>query len=337
VCEPGALARFLRRIRHRSGDCDPLPLHEDADVVRFLHRLGVVSSVRASARAEGEIERFVEAAARTGAAEPAVSSVLLRGFACGIYGVAPEPVCGDAPRCDRCPLSHACRERSAPDARGGLGVGESPTERVLLEGVASLTAEELMTVVASPSRARERKTYASCERLLRDHGGLRGVAGLDACDLEPLLGKRGAAALIASSELARRWASAPRSTNVVFVTGADIFNRYRVALRDLKKEVFIALALDQRNAFIADEWCSQGTLTASLVHPREAFRLAVRESAAAIAFVHNHPSGNPQPSAQDRELTERLVEVARIVGIRFVDHVIAGDATYVSFRESGWV
>ena len=111
--------------------------------------------------------------------------------------------------------------------------------------------------------------------------------------------------------------------------------RRRLRLRDLKKEVFVAALLDQKNRFLTDEICSEGSLTSSLVHPREVFRRAVRESAAAIAFVHNHPSGDPTPSGHDIDITERLLEVSKLIGIRMLDHVIVGETTYVSFVEQG--
>ena len=82
---------------------------------------------------------------------------------------------------------------------------------------------------------------------------------------------------------------------------------------------------------------SQGSLTLSIVHPREVFNLAVRESAAAVIFLHNHPSGDPSPSEEDRTLTSRLVEAGNILGIRVLDHLIIGDGKYVSFADQGWM
>jgi DNA repair protein RadC len=265
--------------------------------------------------------------------------VLLRAFAAGLYGVFPEPVCGDAPRCEVCPLSSACVDRNRP-RRGPASFekGQDPTELLAAEGAAGLTAEELMYVLASEAtKSRSTRALDACKRVLRQHGGLRGVAQLDLSHAAAALGERGARRLVAAMELARRWAAEPRVTGKVFGTGADFYNHYRLRLRDLKQEVFIAVILDQKTRFLAEEFCSQGTLTASLVHPREAFRRAIKESAAAIAFVHNHPSGNPQPSTQDRDLTTRLAEVSRIVGIRLVDHVVIGDGAFVSFAERGWL
>ena len=96
-------------------------------------------------------------------------------------------------------------------------------------------------------------------------------------------------------------------------------------------------ALDAKHIVIRDFTVSQGSLTVSIVHPREVFNLAVRESAAAIIFVHNHPSGDPQPSEEDHALTQRLMEAGEILGIRVLDHVVIGDGKYVSFADEGFL
>jgi DNA repair protein RadC len=337
--EKGALTAFLRRIRHRAADARPLDLDRDGEAVRFLWRLGVVTSQRATRRTAEEAAGFLERASRSGGPDPAVGSVLVRGFASGIYGVAPDAVCGDSPRCGDCALAHACRERNAP-RRGApeYGPGEAPSERILTEGPESLSNAELLSLLAGRGR-REARAVLDCEGLLEERGGLRALADARPSDLAeaPGLGKKGARAVAAAMELARRWAAEPRPVGRAFRSGADFFRHYRVRMRDLRREVFVSVLLDQKNRFLADEVCSEGSLTASLIHPRDVFRRAVRESAAAVAFVHNHPSGDPSPSPHDREITSRLAEVAKLLGVRFLDHVIVGDTSYVSFAEKGWL
>ncbi len=342
--EAGAFGAFLKRIRHGASSIDlpqPLPLHEDPDSLRMLRRLGVVSSSgsRSAARAAEETAHFLEEAARAGGPEPAVASVLVRAFASGLYGVVAEPVCGDAPRCGDCPLGGVCREKNSPsEPARRYAPGESPSERLMVEGPERLTSDELLAVLAAcGSRAKEGEAVAACERLLREKDGLRALANLRPAELAKAKGiaARGARSISAAMELARRWAAAHRAVGRAFGSGADFFNHYRLRLRDLKKEVFVAVLLDQKNRVLADEVCSEGTLTASLVHPREVFLRAVRESAAAVAFVHNHPSGDPTPSGQDREITRRLAEVAELLGIRLLDHVIIGDTSFFSFVEEG--
>ena len=114
---------------------------------------------------------------------------------------------------------------------------------------------------------------------------------------------------------------------------------YRLAfdLRRSHRERFIALYLDARHRILLRRTVSVGTLTASLVHPREVFAPALRCRAAALVAVHNHPSGDPEPSPEDIALTDRLREAGRIIGIELLDHVVVGRDGYVSFRERGWL
>jgi DNA repair protein RadC len=101
--------------------------------------------------------------------------------------------------------------------------------------------------------------------------------------------------------------------------------------------VFKIVLLDAKHVIIRDATVSEGSLTVSIVHPREAFNLAIRESAAAVVFVHNHPSGDPTPSEEDRALTARLVAAGDLLGIRVLDHLIVGDGRYMSFADRGWL
>lgn len=104
-------------------------------------------------------------------------------------------------------------------------------------------------------------------------------------------------------------------------------------VRGLERETFHVLALDGKHRLLSRHAVSTGTLTTSLVHPREVFRAAVREGAAAVIAVHNHPSGDPEPSTEDVEVTRRLLEAGQLLGIPLLDHVVIGDARCVSLRE----
>jgi DNA repair protein RadC len=106
-------------------------------------------------------------------------------------------------------------------------------------------------------------------------------------------------------------------------------------LRAKKKEHFLAILLDTRAQVIKISEISVGSLDASIVHPREVFREAMTASAASVIFVHNHPSGNPEPSAEDIKLTERLAQAGEIVGIDVLDHIIIGDKSYLSLKRKG--
>jgi len=120
------------------------------------------------------------------------------------------------------------------------------------------------------------------------------------------------------------------------LTGAD-FARLFADVACADREMFFTVTLNPRNEVIDRYLTSMGTLTASLVHPREAFKAAVMDSACSVAFVHNHPSGNPTPSMVDRELSDRLKRCAELLGIRYIDFVVVARDGYTSFAECGWM
>jgi DNA repair protein RadC len=136
-------------------------------------------------------------------------------------------------------------------------------------------------------------------------------------------------------EIARRALSAPMTRPEPFRSGADVFARYRFLFADAPVEMFLSVLLDVKHRPLREERVSAGILDGSLIHPREVFAAAVRERAAAILLLHNHPSGDPCPSGQDREVSRRLRSAGGILGIPVVDHVILGDAAFFSFREEG--
>ena len=143
--------------------------------------------------------------------------------------------------------------------------------------------------------------------------------------------------LACAFELGRRLSQRHLAPGVVFKGAQGIFDAFHERLRYEKKEHFISLLLDARSRLIREVTVSIGTLTASLVHPREVFMPAIRHSAADIVLLHNHPSGDPEPSPEDIEITRRLAAVGELVGIRIADHVVIGGETYVSFLERGLI
>jgi DNA repair protein RadC len=135
-------------------------------------------------------------------------------------------------------------------------------------------------------------------------------------------------------ELVRQSAE-PLARGTRFTGAADIFRAFHPRVRDLRVEQFWCVLLDGKHRVIREVMVSQGTLNSSPVHPREVFAPAIRESAAAVIFLHNHPSGDPTPSADDLEITRRLCEVGNLVGIRVLDHVVIGDGAFTSFADRG--
>ncbi len=175
--------------------------------------------------------------------------------------------------------------------------------------------------------------------LLRKLEGLQGLSNRSVEELCRIsgIGPAKAAQLKAAIELGKRVLAAPLSSGMQVASSSDLFRHYYPLLRDLRHEVFKVVLLDAKHAIIREATISEGSLTVSIVHPREVFNLAVRESAAAVIFVHNHPSGDPSPSEEDRVLTARLVAAGELLGIQVLDHLIVGDGRYTSFSDQGWL
>jgi DNA repair protein RadC len=215
---------------------------------------------------------------------------------------------------------------------------ERPRERLLRYGADTLTDGQLLAIVLGTGHAGD-SAFDLGVAILNQYGGLQGLerqAARELCAI-PGIGPAKAAAIKAALEIGKRALAAPLTTGQRINASQDIFYHYRPLMRGLRREIFKVILLDGKNTIIKDVTISEGSLTLSVVHPREAFVPAVRESAAAVIFLHNHPSGDPAASPEDRALTERLVAVGELLGIRVLDHVIIGDRQYVSFADQGWI
>ena len=215
---------------------------------------------------------------------------------------------------------------------------ERPRERLLHEGPEALSDAQLLSILLRIGRPDTSAVQVAIE-LLQQLDGLKGLSnrGVEELCAIPGIGMAKAAQIKAAIELGKRALATPLTTGTRIGGSHDLFQHYYPLLRDLRHEVFKAVLLDAKHCIIRDSTVSEGSLTLSIVHPREVFNLAVRESAAAVIFLHNHPSGDPQPSEEDRALTIRLVSAGDILGIRVLDHLIIGDGKYVSFADSGWM
>jgi DNA repair protein RadC len=224
-----------------------------------------------------------------------------------------------------------------------MGIGawpedERPRERLVRYGADRLTEGQLLAILLGTGHAGG--TALDLGILLLNR--CEGLGGLDRQGIQDLcavpgIGPAKAAVVKAALELGKRAMAAPLTTGRRVNSSHDIFRHYHPLMRGLRREIFKVILLDGKNAIIKDVTVSEGSLTLSIVHPREAFVPAVRESAAAVIFVHNHPSGDPEASAEDRALTDRLVAVGEIMGIRVLDHIIIGDPRYTSFADHGWL
>ena len=219
-----------------------------------------------------------------------------------------------------------------------LPADSRPRERLLDVGPAVLSDIELLALlIGSGSKGETALGLAS--RLLTAFGGsgpeaLRALAGARPEELARFhgLGPAKAARILAACELGRR-SGAIRATFRPKVTGPEDFVQLASGrLRDELREHAVVIWLDGRQHVMGWEAVAIGSLNEAVVHPREVFREAIRKGAASIALVHNHPSGDSEPSQEDRELTRRLIAVGNLVGIPLLDHVILGDGNYYSFR-----
>ena len=209
---------------------------------------------------------------------------------------------------------------------------------MLRHGAEALTDGQLLAILIGTGHAGQTALDLAVTVLHRQRGlhGLDHLGVRELCEL-PGLGPAKAALIKAALEIGKRVVAAPLTTGLRVSSSEDVFRHYRPLMRGLRREIFKAILLNGKNAVIRDITISEGSLTLSLVHPREAFVPAVRESAAAVIFVHNHPSGDPQASPEDRALTQRLVSAGELIGIRVLDHIIIGDRHYVSFADRGWL
>lgn len=215
---------------------------------------------------------------------------------------------------------------------------DRPREKIIRFGGEVLSKAELLSVIIRTGNAgRDMTALDQARRLMCGAGSLRRLSRMSMSELCAFkgIGPAKAAQIRAALEFGRRFTGERIPLGEQFRSSRDTFQHYHERLRDEKKEKFYVVLLDVKNRKLGEIKVSEGSLTASIVHPREVFEPAIRESAAAVIFVHNHPSGDPGPSTDDIDLTRRLMGVASLLGIHLLDHVIVGDGRYVSFADEG--
>jgi len=214
---------------------------------------------------------------------------------------------------------------------------ERPRERLAALRAEALSARELLALLLG-SGARGRSALVLAGEILETFdGSLRRLGSAEPPVLEtvPGVGPARAAAVAAAFELGRRAASEPARREPRIRGPADVHRRLGPRLRDRRQEEFWALYLDTQNRVLAERRLTVGLLDASLVHPREVFAPAVSAGASSLLLAHNHPSGDPEPSADDVAVTRQLVDSGDLLGIPVRDHVVLGDGRYVSLMERG--
>jgi DNA repair protein RadC len=206
---------------------------------------------------------------------------------------------------------------------------EQPFNRLRTVGVQGLRDEELLAL------AFRSRTLSAVEELVKTHSS-KGLLAMPFDKLSRLkgIGQTGAAALVASAELARRSDHRVDGGGPVLSSMNDVVAQ-AIDIRDKKKEYLVAFFLNARQQLIAKEIISIGTLTASLAHPREIYTPAIGKAAAGVILVHNHPSGDPSPSEEDTRLTKRISQAGHIMGIDLLDHLIVASQGCYSFKQAG--
>lgn len=215
---------------------------------------------------------------------------------------------------------------------------ERPRERMLRYGASALSNAELLAILLRTGTKSE-SAVTLAQHLLNKSEGLRQLVDMKTEQLTSIKGIGIAKALQvqAAFELAKRLARSRVDAMAAVRSPQDVANLLMEELRYFKKEHFVCLFLNTKNQVIAKETLSVGTLNASLVHPREVFRAAIERSSASIICAHNHPSGDPTPSPEDIDITNRLKEAGELIGIELLDHLIIGDHSYVSLKELGYM
>ncbi|HEX2966673.1 MAG TPA: DNA repair protein RadC [Syntrophorhabdaceae bacterium] len=219
-----------------------------------------------------------------------------------------------------------------------LPLQERPRERLVKHGPDKLSAQELLAIVLG--RGVSGKSVMSIsQELIAKFGSIRGISEATVEELALIkgIGAAKAAQLMAVFELGKRQdIDETRAFQKYEITNpASVVDAVRDSISDKRKEHFKLLILNTRNRIVAITDVSTGTLSSSLVHPREVFRDAIEHSGSSVVLAHNHPSGNPEPSEEDLRITRRLADAGRIIGIEVLDHIIIGKETYVSFKEKG--
>jgi len=220
-----------------------------------------------------------------------------------------------------------------------LPIDDRPREKLINNGAAALTDSELLAILIG-SGTKEKSALDIARDLTADNGILKNIALVH--DVKELaktkgLGRAKAALIIAALELGRRIASAEPLVRDSITSPEDGVALLMPRLRYESKEHFLVVLLNSKNKVLDVEQISEGSLNSSVVHPREVFAPAVLHHAAAILTAHNHPSGDPTPSKEDKDLTNTLVQAGKYMGIPVLDHIIIGDAKYFSFKEHSYL
>jgi len=210
---------------------------------------------------------------------------------------------------------------------------ERPREKLIKRGASNLTDAELLAILIRTGK-KGATAVDLARHLLAEERTLRDVSSMSVEKIRLSgIGESRAIAIVAAFELAKRLPEMKGKTRIKIQSPEDIVSRFRAKLRDLVQEELWVFPLNAVNQLLEPKQVSRGILNSSLAHPRECFREAITQSAAAVVFVHNHPSGNPEPSQEDLAITRQLVDAGKIIGITVHDHIIIAGDRFTSLAE----
>ncbi len=215
---------------------------------------------------------------------------------------------------------------------------DRPRERLIRQGATSLSNQELIAILLRTG-TKEQSVFHLSNELLKQFGMIQQLRHVTIEELMSVkgIGEAKAVQILAAIELGRRVLSKQEEERYTIRSPKDAASYMMTELSGLEQEHFVALFLNVKNEILHKQTIFIGGLNSSIVHPRELFKEAVKRAAASIIVMHNHPSGIPDPSPEDIEVTKRLVDAGRIIGIEVIDHIIIGNFNFVSLKEKGYM
>jgi len=315
----------------------------------LLYRLGWLKDRRGITKNYQSFQEICQRAARL-SGESVASIDLFLGLFSGVVKASTGslPVCSAKPRCRLCSLSPYCGfyryipAKTEPEnvhlPMKSWNPDDQPREKLERLGASSLSDGELLAICLRTGTGSVSALELARE-ILRRWGSLEKIEEASISELCGVkgVGKTKATQIKAALELGKRCEKIWIKPGVTIRESRDVVEHYRARMRSLKQETFILLILNTRNQVTKDVEISRGSLNSSTVHPREVFREAIRDSASRVMFLHNHPSGDPQPSRADIAITNQLRDTGRVVGIEVIDHIIIGRESYFSFADQGFL
>ncbi len=330
------LASLYQQINN-SGQSLALPLANNQEIVRTFIRIGVLKKKSQDEYNRTVLNHLVNSFAKEADKSPALVSVIIRLFSSGQYGIVPTPVCGSSPKCSKCRMTKFCQFFNSPPsdpAKAGLSIAK----RIKFGAENSVTLVELLSVLIGGHKP----SYSSkitAENIVSRYSTLRSLSNASLSELKDMrnVGESAALKIYSALILFKRFVEEKSLDKIFIKESKDLFDLFKVELRDQKQESFYIVMLDSMNGIIRQKKIAHGGLSSVQVVSCEVFRPALVESAASVVLVHNHPSGNPKPSDEDIRLTKDLVKAGDLLGVEVVDHIIIGDNTYISFVDNNIV